>query len=360
MAEANQLKARMVRFLHEQLGFSVIAFESSLYLAHQADEKAATATPRSTLTSSLIGVWHTQEVLPLFEAIRASRATARPLRLAGFDVQPIGSGKKSRPGFYRRLISAVDEKYAAEAEVFDAAFIVEYDKGSSARRTYFRANRDALVDGYTRLASFLDRHRPAVEKSAGREATLVAAQEARSMAMYVRQQTAADNQAYAELRDEGMADNVRFLEELFPDQKIIIWAHNYHVMHDAAGAEASPDVFPGVPARSMGSWTRQRLADRVYTVGIYAAEGRAADNSRTEYIIERPAADSLEGRLGAQATNGPAVFLDVAAALKGGAAWLQSPVLARFEGRSGQRLVPASQYDGLIVVTRVSPPVFLY
>src|SRR5688572_5475941 len=93
MAEVNQLKTRMVRFLHEQLGFGVVAFESSLYLAHQADEKAATATPQSTLTSSLIGVWHTREVVPLFEAIKASRATARPLRLAGFDVQPIGSGR---------------------------------------------------------------------------------------------------------------------------------------------------------------------------------------------------------------------------------------------------------------------------
>lgn len=358
MAEANQLKARLVQFLHQELGFGVVAFESSLYLAHQADEKAATATPQSTLTSSLLGVWHTREVVPLFEAIRASRATSRPLRLAGFDVQPIGGGKKSRPGFYRRLISVVDEKYAAEAEAFDTAFIAGYDKGSSSRRTYFRANRDALVDGYTRLAAFIDRHRTAISAAAGREATLVAAQEARSMAMYVRQQTAADTLAYAELRDEGMADNVRFLEELFPDRKIIIWAHNYHVMHDAAAAEATPDVFPGVPARSMGGWTQRRLGSRVFTVGIYPYEGRAVDNSRKEYVIERPAADSLEGRIGA-GTGGPALFVDIDSALKGGQTWLQSPVLARFEGRSGQRLVPARQYDAVVILTRVSAPVFL-
>ncbi len=178
------------------------------------------------------------------------------------------------------------------------------------------------------------------------------------MAMYVRQQTAADNLAYAELRDEGMAENVRFLEELFPDQKIIIWAHNYHVMHDAAAAEATPDVFPGVPARSMGGWTRRRLGSRVFTVGIYPYEGRAVDNSRKEYVIERPAEGSLEGRIGVLA-GGPAVFVDLETALKGGMAWLQSPVLARFEGRSGQRLVPASQYDALVILTRVSPPVFL-
>lgn len=129
-------------------------------------------------------------------------------------------------------------------------------------------------------------------------------------------------------------------------------------MHDAAAAEATPDVFPGVPARSMGDWTRRRLGGRVFTVGIYPYEGRAVDNSRKEYVIERPPADSLEGRIGA-AAGGPAVFVDIDSALKGGMAWLQSPLLARFEGRSGQRLVPTSQYDAVVIVARVSPPVFL-
>jgi erythromycin esterase-like protein len=97
----------------------------------------------------------------------------------------------------------------------------------------------------------------------------------------------------------------------------------------------------------------------VYTVGIYPYEGRAVDNGRKEYVIERPAADSLEGRFGPSA-DARAAFVDIESALKGSMTWLTSPVLARFDGRSGQRLVPANQFDAVVIVTRVSPPVFLY
>jgi erythromycin esterase len=121
MGEMNQLKARIVRFLQQELGFSVLAFESSLYLGYQADSRAADVSPQSTLTSSLIGVWHTREVLPLFERLKTSRGASRPIRLAGFDVQPIGSGKKTRPAFFRTIVSATDPAYGSEVEAFDTA-----------------------------------------------------------------------------------------------------------------------------------------------------------------------------------------------------------------------------------------------
>lgn len=358
MAEVSQLKTRLARFLVRELGFSVVAFESSLYLAHQADTKSPDIGAQSMLTSSLIGVWHTREVLPLFESLTSSRATSRPIRLAGFDVQPIGSGKKTRPAFFRGIVAAIDPVYAAEVEKLDAAFIAEYDKGSRARRTHFRAHREKLIASYETLAAFLDRHLNALPAE-GRHAALVARQEARSMAAYVRMQTAADARRLAEARDEGMAANVRFLaEELYPGERLLIWGHNYHVSHAAERAEPRADVFPGVPARSMGSWLRDRFGSALYSIGIYPYEGRAVDNSRTEYAIEAAPAGSLEGRIGVSAA--PARFLDIAEGLRGGLTWLSTPVMARFDGRTSQRLVAPEQYDAVMVVRRVSPPVFLY
>jgi erythromycin esterase len=359
MGEVSEVKTRIARFLVRELGFTVIAFESSLYLAHQADTKAQDITAQSMLTSSLIGVWHTREVLPLFETLKASRPTTRPIRLAGFDVQPIGSGKKTRPAFLRAIVGAIDPAYAAEVETLDQTLIAEYDKGSSARRMYFREHRDRLIASYEKLAAFLDRHLNALSSPDGRHAALIARQEARSMAAYVRMQTAADVRGMAEARDEGMAANVRFLaEELYPGQRLVIWGHNYHVGHAAGKIEPHADVFPGVPARSMGSWLRERFGRAVYSIGIYPYEGRAVDNSRTEYTIEAAPAESLEARIGT--SPAPARFLDVAEGLRAGLTWLRAPVLARFDGRTPQRLVVAEQYDAVMVVRRVSPPVFLY
>ena len=356
MGEVSLLKARIARYLLDEMGFSVLAFESSLYLAHQADGRAAELGAQSILTSSLIGVWHTKEVLPLFERLKASRGSARNIRLAGFDVQPIGSGKKTRPAFFRAVVGASDPAYGADVEALDATFLAEYDKGSSSRRTYFRQHRDVLIAFYDTLAAFIDAR---LSAAADRHAALVARQEARSMASYVRMQTADNPRAMAESRDEGMAANVRFLaDELYPGQRIVVWGHNYHVSHAAEKVEPRADLFPGVPARAMGSWLREWFGRALYTVGIYPYEGRAVDNSRTEYAIAVPGPQLLEARIGA--TEAPALFLDIDTGVRAGLNWLRSPVSARFDGRLEQRLVAADQYDAVIVLRRVSPPAFLY
>ncbi len=179
------------------------------------------------------------------------------------------------------------------------------------------------------------------------------------MAGYIKMQTAPDIRAMAESRDEGMADNMRVItEELFPGRRVVVWGHNYHLAHATEKIEPRDEVFPGVPARSMGSWLKTRFGNALYTVGIYPYEGRAVDNARTEYAIEAPPADSLEARV--SSPEAPARFLDIPEGLKAGLNWLRSPALARFDGRFGQRLVAADQYDAVIVVRRVSPPVFLY
>jgi erythromycin esterase len=358
--EATAARARLVRFLHARLGFTVLAFESSLFLCHRGDAQAADADARRTLTSSVIGVWHTEQMLPLFQYMRDSRAGARPLRLAGIDVQPIGTNRKQRPGSFRDLVAPIDAVYAGEVHALDTGFLAEYDKGSSARRAYLRAQAEPLSAAYDRLASFIDRHLPALQQRAGREAPLVARQEARSMAAYVRYQSAAQMKDYAEIRDRAMADNVRFLaDELFPREKIVVWGHNYHVRHDNAAIPPRAEVFPGVAARSMGSWLRERYGQALYTIGQYEFAGRTVDNARQAYDIPDAPAGSLEARL--LVRGQPLTFVDLrTAAGTPAGAWLAQPIAARYNGQHDETLVPSRQYDGLLLLARVTPASYLY
>ena len=76
------------------------------------------------LRGSIFGVWATEEVLPLFDYIKESQKTERPLTLAGFDTQiSSGRGVLSRPAFFRRIVAAVDADYAEEVAAFDADFV---------------------------------------------------------------------------------------------------------------------------------------------------------------------------------------------------------------------------------------------
>ena len=59
-------KARLVRFLHEQAGFDVIAFESGLYECERANELLRKGDAAGAMAASVFGIWRVAEVEPLF------------------------------------------------------------------------------------------------------------------------------------------------------------------------------------------------------------------------------------------------------------------------------------------------------
>ena len=367
--EYNLVKSRLVRYLHEKLGFQVIVFESALYQCWDADLLAAEAEAVDTLQDCLFGVWHTQELVPLFEHLKESQNDPEPLTLAGFDVQPIGRNKADRPRFLADVVAVIDADYAERVLDLDTEFLEVYSRKSRERRAFFRGEGAGMKASYDNLVAFLDQHRERLmERFAGSpeaQAPLIARQTAASMASYIAQQTAPDTRSYVERRDAGMAENLLFIvEQLFPDDKVIVWGHNFHLRHDNSAIEPPDDMFPDVPARTMGSWVKERLGDQLYTIGFYVYEGTAVDNSRTVYEIERPREGSLEAtlhRLAQEYEPGHGVFIDLSRVpSRGPLAGLSESMSARHHGTTPLTLVPDEQYDGVILLPSASPPEFLY
>ena len=111
--EFNLAKVRLIQFLHDSLGYDVIAFESSLYTCARVGRTAARATPDELMRWCIFQVWHTDEVLALFDYVIATQRTPRPLVLSGFDVQTSTVADRTRPDFFRRVIGELDSTYAA-------------------------------------------------------------------------------------------------------------------------------------------------------------------------------------------------------------------------------------------------------
>jgi erythromycin esterase len=82
-------KTRLIRFLHREMGFDVIAFESGLYDCRKAWEQfAAGADPREAAEQGIFGIWtHSEQIQPLLKYIAAAAKTEHPLELCGFDCQ---------------------------------------------------------------------------------------------------------------------------------------------------------------------------------------------------------------------------------------------------------------------------------
>jgi erythromycin esterase len=187
---------------------------------------------------------------------------------------------------------------------------------------------------------------------------VIAGRIAYSMVRYIRQlrafaarPTDTGPEGGGAIRDAGMADNLTALaRELYPDRKILIWAHNFHIRH----ANASTDSLQ----RTMGSFIVERFRPELYTIGLYMNQGTAAYNDRSIYIIRPASSGSMEWVM---ANAGPsALFVDfLRQTSEPGNAWMFEPIVAREWGTLPLLLIPRDQYDGVLFIDRVTSPSYL-
>ena len=360
VAEFGTVKTRLIKFLHQEMGFDVLAFESSIYECFAADIRQM--APDEALFATIFGVWAFEEVLPLFQYLKQSHSTPRPLLFAGFDPQ-ISSrvGVAGRPAFFQRVIGVLDPVYAVEVAEFDARFIERIQREGP---SYARDEEDRLVAFYARLSAYLDTNRDRlVEIFEGDASPLVAQRVAWSSVKLVQLLRSfgvdpedTSLQGHMAIRDSAMADNLTFLaNDLYPGKKIIVWAANIHVRH---ANEKTTWQFP-----TMGKWLAERFRDELYTIGLYPNRG-TVPGGRSVFTID-PAEPGTMERLLSDA-GASQLFVDLLNQPQAdGTRWMYESMLSRDAAISGPQamlpvlIVPREQYDGLLFIDRVSAPRFL-
>ena len=356
VAEFNHAKVRLIKFLHQQMGFDVMAFESGLYECYNANRADNSAV--MTMRSCIFGVWHTEEVRALFDYIKETQQTARPLVLAGFDTQMSSSiGNAARPAFFANLVRVIDPQRAAVVQATDQEHLTGlFSSGNSA--SYARANQARLTEFYGGLELYFQEHRARLEEAFGAELPKIGERAAFSMLRFMEQLRASldrPQDASAEggggIRDFGMANNLSFLAtDLYRDRTIIVWAHNFHIRHDNA---ATNSIQP-----TMGQWIRERFRDQLYTIGLYMDRGNAAQNNRVVYPISPAGVDSMEWVM---ANSGsPVLFMDFLHQQRvAGNSWMFEPTSQRDWGVNPFRMIPRNQYDGVLFIDTVRAPSYL-
>ena len=338
VAEFNWMKVRLVKFLHREMGFDVVAFESSLSGCDVADARVGSAAPIDVMRDAIFPVWHSSETLGLFEYLDAERAAGRRISLAGFDVQNSGRARSEVARGLVRQLDRVDAALARRIEAYEGRLARGLDAAAAAE----------MKAAYTTAAERLAAERQALRALESQRPVVVdlAIQELRSRARYVEQLAQPGGGA---VRDLGMAENLDFLlDTLYPGRKVIVWAHNAHIARQPVGSERE---------RWMGSWVAERRAAEVYTVGFYMGWGIAATNDRRRYEVKRAADDSLEAILANAGWR--MAFVDLARGAADPGSWTRAPLDAREWGVNPVRVTPARAFDGLIYIDAVTPPEYL-
>jgi erythromycin esterase len=351
----NQAKVRLIRFLHEEMGYDVIAFESSLHDCWFANRGLAVLSTDEAMRECMFAVWHTEEVQPLLRYVRESASTPRPLTLAGFDVQPVSrrAAGRARPALLHQVLTVVDPSFAERLRDLDQKQVeLNESFNVQAYSEWLRANADSLLRAYGRAEEIMVQNQAALAAhyAADPDRPRVVLATVRGMRAFVRQNIAATPAERYTARDEGMADNLDFLlDQMYPGKKVIVWGHNSHL--------AKGQVVPG--RMNMGGLVHARRGAEVYTVGLYMYTGRAADNGRNVYTIPLPhPAGSLESIL--HGARRRWTFVDLSAPADGpGTSWMFQPIMSRSWGVNDEVITPRAFYDGVLFVHTTAAPEYL-
>lgn len=110
-----QTKIRLIKFLHQEMGYDVLAFESGIYDCRRAWQAFQQGTdPEHAARTGVFGIWTgSKQTAELWSYLADQASSNKPLELAGFDCQFTGTASQQYLADDIRKLAA---KYAPKLE----------------------------------------------------------------------------------------------------------------------------------------------------------------------------------------------------------------------------------------------------
>ncbi|MBD8500730.1 erythromycin esterase family protein [Paenibacillus arenosi] len=358
-AEFNSVKTRLIQYLHQQLGYNFIAFESGLPDAAIAQGTMKSKTAEETMKRSIFQVWWTEETLPLFQYMKDTQDSQQPLRLLGFDIQ-----------LQTPLLK--DAQWLKEEKLQEQVMKAESDLAKWSRGkdlTGYRKAKPELLHLYKKLLEQVTAHEDELKKQYPNEPKMVLLMERavedriRLINEYVeininvnidieKEGVAAMYRA-TEWRDRAMANNLIWLAtEVYPEEKFIVWAHNGHI------SKAQSQIVDG-SHKWMGELMTDNLQRQSYVMGLYMASGESAENQTRKPVPVQPLLPgSMEDIL--SSSKQPYTFMDLRYRdNERGNSWMFERVVSYVWGNGASLIVPRHHYDGVLLIDKVKLPRYI-
>ncbi|TDX01051.1 erythromycin esterase family protein [Dinghuibacter silviterrae] len=290
-----EAKTRLIRYLHERLGFDVLAFESGMYDCARIEENVQKGgmLPQEVLGSLFYMYATSYQTRDLFAYVQSHRLT-----LTGFDSQHTGEKAKTAlfPDFERFLRAhypkLVDASWPVFARVSLAVFASAAYKPDPADQQTFLAEvarlKKALPSGGTRAKGTAPAAAaPDLTDTPGFWYQVTASIESQALRYWGLAKGDPNS-----VRDAQMAQNLIWLADYaYPQKKIIVWAHNVHI---AKGLE----TFGNTTFRPMGETVKEHFGKQSYAIGFTGAAGEYMDYTNSDIVnVPKRSTGSIENAL---------------------------------------------------------------
>lgn len=289
-------KVELIKYLHEEMGYDVLAFESGFYECAKAWRNIETGKDvREQFGRSVFPIWIVmKELKELTDYVEQTLKTDRPLRLIGFDNQITGEIFKTDFGQdLKRFLQANNSPLikTAEWKDFETKIYDRYRKKPKKRRL------EPFLKTIDLVALEVDKYKNDEDYAFWAQVLI------NLRTCYEDRIEHAGNMKNAVTsRDSMMAENIKWYTQQNPTSKIILWAATSHIMfnHDAyltfdrkvLGKIATNYYASNV---SMGGHLKQHFGAAYYAVGFTAGTGQYGPTGYSRiHTLEAPAENSLE------------------------------------------------------------------
>lgn len=343
-------KVRLIKFLHREMGFDVVAFESGLYDCHkvwadiEAGDDAVTAARRGIYT-----LWsNCLEVRPLFEYISQMATEGQILEIAGFDCNVSGSNAR--------------DYLVADLEVFlrnrNAQVLGDPDWLPFKEDLQYFLNDSAYTPSPVRRTTFfrvLDSARQEMDTFAARQRPLMQSPAFwKQLLSSIRQQAhrywiIQDDNLRGNARDAQMADNLKWLmQNPYRNRKVVAWAATFHIIRNLNEIDPlEPDLSYSIWI-PMGHHLWQEMGDSIYSIGFTAYQGTYLSTSQNKIVeIEPSSTGSIEYLMNEAGIE--LGMLDLRH-LPDDGAWLREPLLSRPMGNQEMKSNWSRNLDALFFI----------
>lgn len=287
-----EMKARVIEYLHQELGFTTIAMEASMYDIWKMNQHGFSA---EEFNNAIWGVWSgSLEFQRLVNYIEKNN-----LKVIGFDSQ-VQNTKQFIDDFYNYL---EDHHIELKLDADDVGIIIE-----GILETVTVDQEDIAYTVYEKELKRILKQLEKLEKS---DDTYYWIQFTKNLlacsqdAYYNKEEiltTDFGNKNY-NIRDEQMANNLLSYKTRHPEEKLIVWADNIHSMTNTSSIQ-KPVVKEFI---SMGTHLKKALDQQVYSLASIHANDSLYDPNIKKWEATPIQPASFEDAL--QSLQKPYVFV---------------------------------------------------
>ena len=263
-SEIFKMKNRIIQYLAANHGFDIFSIEANMPEAYKLNDYTVRGEgdPKKLIAGMYFWTWRTEEVLNMVEWMRRFNRPKQRIEFTGFDMQ-----------YYDGAVNELLDAFKGHDEA--ASKITALKKTLDEIRIRAQQNRGMPSVGYNEtkeidtVLSFL---RNIIDTSPKKDWLL-------QNAVVIEQYLGNNSGLW---RDKCMADNFLWIKEHNPNSKLVIWAHNGHIMKTN---------------QMMGYHLAQKLGNDYTTIGFTFYNGNftaAGSKGLTSYEAQQGYPGTLE------------------------------------------------------------------